>query len=294
MKKVSIIIVTYKSEKDIFDCIRSIYKTLDINPQDLEIIIVDNHSPGQTEMFRGIRERFGNDILLIANKKNGGYGQGNNVGIRAATAPVILIMNPDVRLFQPIFKKALSTFEKEPDLVMLGMKQMYSLSKPTTKSFTVSKNLSFFQTVRCLICKRFDIYLPKFMYIDGACFFIKKESFEKIGLFDENIFMYGEENDIHYRIIEEFGAKIIYDKSLKYIHLTEARSLTIDYMKKTLSSNIYVMGKMNIPKEEVIKYYYKNTDQLIYKQKLLSLIGKQDKQLLCLMMDFRSYLKGQL
>lgn len=294
MKKVSIIIVTYKSEKDIFDCIGSIYKTLDIDSREIEIIVVDNNSPGQADMFRRIRELFGDNILLIANEKNGGYGQGNNLGIKSATAPIILIMNPDVRLFQPTLKQSLSVFEQDPDLVMLGMKQMYSVDKTTTKSFAISKNIGLFQTIRCLICKRFDIYIPKYMYIGGACFFIRKNSFEKIGMFDENIFMYGEENDIHYRIINKFGTKIRYVKTLRYIHLTEARSLTMDYMKKTLASNIYVMGKMNIPQDAVIKYYYKNTNQLIFKQKLLSLIGKQDKELLLLLMAFRLYLKDLL
>ena len=96
-KKLSIVIVTYNSEKDIFDCISSIYKHNDIDEQDLEVIVVDNNSPNGKAMFRQLNKQFGNRITLFGNDHNGGYGQGNNVGIRLASSPVVMIMNPDVR-----------------------------------------------------------------------------------------------------------------------------------------------------------------------------------------------------
>ena len=44
MKRLSIIIVTYNSEKDIYDCLDSIKQYSDINAEELEIIVVDNNS----------------------------------------------------------------------------------------------------------------------------------------------------------------------------------------------------------------------------------------------------------
>ena len=105
MKKVSIIIVTYNSEKDIYDCVDSIQSHTDIPKKEIELIIVDNCSREPEPMFVRLKQQWGEDIILIENTQNGGYGQGNNVGIRRATAPVILIMNPDVRLLEPFFLK---------------------------------------------------------------------------------------------------------------------------------------------------------------------------------------------
>ena len=124
MKRLSIIIVTYNSEHDIYDCLASIRKHQDLQPEELEIIIVDNNSRDTDGMFAKLRELYGNDIVLVKNTHNGGYGQGNNVGIRMATAPVILIMNPDVRLLMPIFKTATDAFLEDSRLAMYGMKQM--------------------------------------------------------------------------------------------------------------------------------------------------------------------------
>lgn len=105
MKKVSIIIVTYNSEKDIYDCITSIIENSDISLAEIELVVVDNNSRGCDTMFKKLKTLWGEDIVLIKNSSNGGYGQGNNMGIRQSSAPVVLVMNPDVRLVCPIFKK---------------------------------------------------------------------------------------------------------------------------------------------------------------------------------------------
>lgn len=131
MKRLSIIIVTYNSEKDIYDCINSIRQWTDIPTEALELIVVDNNSRDTDAMFAQLRELYGNDIVLIKNTRNGGYGQGNNMGIRQATAPVILIMNPDVRLMEPVFQTALDAFDQWKDLSIYGMKQMLSATVPS-------------------------------------------------------------------------------------------------------------------------------------------------------------------
>lgn len=85
MKKVSIIIVTYNSEKDIYDCVSAIKKHADIPLCEIELIIVDNNSKHTDTMFANLRDQWGNDIITIKNTRNGGYGQGNNLGIKEST-----------------------------------------------------------------------------------------------------------------------------------------------------------------------------------------------------------------
>ena len=76
MKRLSVIIVTYNSEHDIYDCLASIRKHQDLQPEELEIIIVDNNSRDTDCMFAKLRELYGNDIVLVKNTHNGGYGHG--------------------------------------------------------------------------------------------------------------------------------------------------------------------------------------------------------------------------
>ncbi len=123
MKRVSIIIVTYNSEKDIYDCVDSILSHADIPEEDIELIVVDNCNREPQPMFEHLRQQWSEDIVLIENTQNVGYGQGNNIGIRRATAPVILIMNAGVRLMDPFFVRPLNAFKKDSRLIMYGMKQ---------------------------------------------------------------------------------------------------------------------------------------------------------------------------
>lgn len=65
MKKVSIIIVTYNSEKDIYDCINSIIENSDIPLAEIELVVVDNNSIGCDTMFGKLKTLWGEDIILI-------------------------------------------------------------------------------------------------------------------------------------------------------------------------------------------------------------------------------------
>ena len=103
--------------------------------EEIELIVVDNNSTGCDTMFKELKILWGEDIVLIKNSSNGGYGQGNNLGIRQCSSPVVLIMNPDVRLVCPIFRKAIDLFSKDKSMCMLGMKQWLTLEVPSTNSF---------------------------------------------------------------------------------------------------------------------------------------------------------------
>jgi len=256
-KKISIIIVTYNSESLIDECLQSIFKHNDIN-DDLEIIIVDNKSKNVDSMFASIKEKFGEEIILIKNQKNGGYGQGNNVGIRAANSPIIMIMNPDVRLLNPVFKKTIIYFEN-PYIAMLGMFQMIS---DTKKGLSFSIKLIYppiLSIIETVIANKFNYYDSSKMYLSGSCFFINKDIFNEIGLFDEKVFMYGEENDLYHRLKSlKPSYKIIYDKSLSYLHLSENRPLSIKTWSQMFDASMCFCGKYGISKKKNIQRFILN------------------------------------
>lgn len=238
-KRLSIIILTYNSEKDIYPCLESVYQHNDIG-EGLEVIVVDNQSREFAIMQQEITQRYP-EVIITRNTHNGGYGQGNNVGIRMAQAPVVAIMNPDVRLMQPIFAAALHALQN--DTIMCGGKQMHT---PTQLGWSYAFDynaMSYLQVPLRNIYKRFDYYDYRHMYLSGAFFFIRKKCFEQIGMFDEQIFMYGEECDIHLRLRKAFPKKKIQFLSIPYLHLSAERPFEEQRYCQLINADLYVCRK---------------------------------------------------
>lgn len=244
MKTLSVIILTYNSEYDIYDCLESVYQHNDINDS-LEIIIVDNQSTCFAEMQKRIIALYP-DVIITQNAQNGGYGQGNNVGIKIATAPIIAIMNPDVRLTRPVFNEMLKSFENK-DIVMCGGKQLTADGK-LNWSFALDYNIRGPLRIGLRnIYKRIDKYDYRYMHLSGAFFMVRKHEFEQIGLFDENIFMYGEECDIHLRFRKLYpNLKMVFLPQITYLHLSQEREFSLTRYQNTLNADIFVCRKHNL------------------------------------------------
>lgn len=240
MKQLSLVILTYNSEKDIYACLDSVYQHNDIG-ESLEVIVVDNKSKDFAAMQQELANRYPT-VIITQNTHNGGYGQGNNVGIRIATSPIVAIMNPDVRLVQPIFSTAIQTLQDE-DIIMCGGKQFHS---PTQLGWSYAFDynaMSFLQVPLRNIYKRFDYYDYRRMHLSGAFFFIKKQCFETIGLFDEQIFMYGEECDIHLRLRKAFPTEKIKFLPIPYLHLSAERPFEEKRYRQLVNADLYVCRK---------------------------------------------------
>lgn len=295
MKRLSIIIVTYNSEHDIYDCVSTIIRFSDIPLSELELIIVDNNSRDTDTMFEKLKELYGNNIVLIKNTHNGGYGQGNNVGIKKASAPVILIMNPDVRLIEPIFKTAVEAFENNSELAMYGMKQMLTHILPSTNSFTCTYAINgYIQTIMSSICNRYDYYIAKYMHFSGSCFYIRKQMFEHAGLFDESVFMYGEEEDIHYRMWKLGYTKMVYNPKLHYIHLVKERKPDLKYELKLIDVAVFQNEKKGFSAKKTLKDRLRNTNMLIAREKLKILMGKTDKSLINMLIELKTEIRNKI
>lgn len=242
MKKLSVIIVTYNSEPDIYGCLEALFVHNDIGDQ-LEVIVVDNDSRDYAHMRDELERLYSDRIALLRNTQNGGYGQGNNIGIKQATSPIIMIMNPDVRLIDISLKEIVSRFEKDKQIAICGFKQIINEQRKRGTSFSLLNHYSgLVRFIGGIAAKRLDCFCWRHMYFCGACFCVRKEMFEQAGLFDEHIFLYGEENDIHYRIHKSFPkAHDVYMRHIVYLHPTENRPTTEAAFQRRIQSNEYVM-----------------------------------------------------
>lgn len=244
-KTVSVIIVTYNSEKDIFGCIDSIIRQNTIGDA-MEIIVVDNHSTRFEETSAALRKRYP-EIVILQNGRNGGYGQGNNLGITVAKAPVIAIVNPDVRWTTPIIDGMLKTFA-DPQTALVGCRQMEDDQHAASAIHYKQDACGWEKSIGEMIANRLGIYCPKRMYLSGACFFVRKDIMQAIGGFDEKLFLYAEENDIRYRILAlNKGYKIVYRHDLQYIHPCRQRSMSEQTEQRRIQADLYVLNKQGVP-----------------------------------------------
>ncbi len=258
MKKITVIIVTYNSQKDIYDCLEALYRCNDIGDQ-LEVIVVDNHSKGAEAMFGRISREYPG-VLLISNPENLGYGHGNNIGIRNAHAPYMVIMNPDVRLVEPIFAALWAAFEqKQADLI--GMRQCERADRPG-QSFLMLYP-SCFNLFLHKFCTRTDLFLKRKFCFSGACFAFRKESLEAIGLFDEKIFLYGEERYIHLQLLKMGRSRIYYHPEWRYIHPVHERAFSEREVRQGLRSYQYTLRKMGLNCNKRLRKF-RNMYRLLY------------------------------
>lgn len=244
MKQLSVIILTYNSEKDIYDCLHSIYQYNDIG-DNLEVIVVDNQSRDYEVMRSRLAKEYP-QVQVVQNTHNGGYGQGNNVGIRLAQSPIVAVMNPDVRLLMPTFATILQGFD-DKQVIMCGAKQILTSGQ---QGWSIVCSYKMPPLLRLFIRRfalRNDYYDYRYMYFAGAFFMVRKDSFQKIGMFDENLFMYSEEPDIHIRLRKQFPQfKMRYFPEIHYLHKADARDFSPQRYRIQLTGDTYVFKKHHI------------------------------------------------
>ncbi|MGQ9643250.1 MAG: glycosyltransferase [Ignavibacterium sp.] len=227
MIDLSIIIVNYNVKEFLKNLLHSIHKAT--QNLSIEIIVVDNASDdGSIEM---IKEKFP-DVILITNEKNLGFGKANNIGLKKARGKYILLINPDTLVAEDTFIKLIEFFEAHPEAGMAGCKILNpdgtlqlacrrSFPGPWT-SFTKVTGLSNLFPKSKLFARYNLTYLDENQTyevdaISGSFMMLRKEVYEKVGGFDEQFFMYGEDLDLCYRI-QKAGYKIFYVHTTQIIH----------------------------------------------------------------------------
>ena len=204
-QNLSILIVTLKSENVIHQCITSINK-------DMPIIVVENSSNSK---FKEDLEKKYTNVKCTLSFKNLGMGSGNNLGIKLSSTDYVLILNPDVILETNTIDEIILAFKTIQDFAILApiladknypnyqLDHNNELSIQTEKAFKV-KNVDGFAML--LNKKKLENILPK------------EISNDEQNYFDENFFMYLENDDLCKRAINNGGNIYVVPKA-KINHL---------------------------------------------------------------------------
>jgi hypothetical protein len=227
MIDLSIIIVNYNVKEFLQNLLNSISKAS--GNLTIETIVVDNASTdGSVEV---IRDNYP-EVDLIASESNLGFGAANNLALERAKGKYLLLINPDTIVKEDTFTKLINYLEQVPDIGMIGCKVLNpdgtlqlscrrSFPGPWT-SFTKVTGLSRLFPNSRLFAKYNLTYLdPDESYevdaISGAFMMFRREVYEKIGGFDPQFFMYGEDLDLCYRT-QQAGYKVFYYPETEIIH----------------------------------------------------------------------------
>ena len=217
MIDVSIIIVSYNVRHFLEQCLRSVYASQ--GQLELEIFVVDNASSDNTLSF--LREQFPQaehpELHLVNNVRNVGFGRANNQALAHAKGRYILFLNPDTVLTEHTLTDCVTFANSHADMGALGVMQLHSNGEfalesrhgiPTPwRAFCQMSGLSSLFPAT----KTFDGYHMRFFnnaaaapieIASGAFMLIPRDALEEIGGFDERFFMYCEDVDLCYRLLQ--------------------------------------------------------------------------------------------
>ena len=288
----SIIILSYNT-KDITDeCLKRLQSGVSSCQTKLknkiEVIVLDNASAdGSAQMIKKNHPW----VNLIESKENTGYSKGNNLALKKSKYPAVLFLNSDVYVKDYTLEKTLEYF-KGHECDVLGVKLLYEDGKlqPSAGNLPDPLNTVFWILGLGQLLNPFhpknSAYFSKdnkVGWIMGAFLLIRKEVFEKIGGFDEDIFMYMDEVDLCKRIYLA-GFKVCFTPSVQVIHLHGASSKFDPSLafKNELKGLKYYFGKYYPVQYPMVKIFL--VLGLILRIIAFSLLGKTKRA--------RAYLEG--
>jgi GT2 family glycosyltransferase len=207
-KSCSIIIVTYNSKSSIEACLTPV-----LEMPDVEIVVVDNDSTDGTATL--LKERFPS-VTLIALQDNIGFGRACNIGVSASSGSFILLLNPDAVASAQAIRTLIEFCGKHPRVGIVGgclvdpsgLPLQSMGDRPTVVRLVLEKPIEWIATRAnpCGVLRRTigkycaKLCLPhvpeRVDWVSGAALCCRRQTWNDIGGFDENFFLYYEDVDL--------------------------------------------------------------------------------------------------
>lgn len=181
--RISVVLVSYDSAEVLAEAIASV-------PPGAEVIVVDNASADDSA---DVGEAAGASVIRTG--QNAGFGTGCNRGAAMATREFILFLNPDARLEPDCLERLLAEADSQRDAAAFGPVLLDGAGQaglPRAATLLDSDTPPMMSTVPEQPC---DVG-----FLSGAAFMVRTAAFRDIGGFDENIFLYLEDDDLCLRL----------------------------------------------------------------------------------------------
>lgn len=269
----SLVILNYNNSDDTVEAVKRMipFKNLDY------IVVVDNGSPySKVQLIKDYISGLNNSkVILIQNNENGGYAKGNNVGLKflkndVGYTDVVIVMNPDVAITEHDIDKLVDAFEVVPNAFIAPKNK----NRKSWWNFTNYNRTIFIDFLQFkFLEKNEDIQINSRMrkvdVLSGAMLAAKMATWDRVGFFDTNTFLYGEEEILQYKArkkgIESF---VLLDISYNHVGggstIEEKGSVKKDFVaaKRTQESRKYYfsqylhVGKVRLFILSIIWFFY--------------------------------------
>ena len=271
------IIVSFMSEKVIHDCINSI-------PKDIKIVIVDNSN---NKFFKTDIEKKYNNVRCILSESNIGMGAGNNYGLNEIDTDYGFILNPDVVLRDNTIEEMIIASKKVDTFSILAP----IMEEENYPNYKLNKKKDF---------KNLNGEPFKVDSVDGFAMLLnlsrlnELENFSGKKYFDENIFLYLENDDLCKRVIDSgeniyvvpkskikhLGAKAVDEKYKYEIELSRNWHWVWSkfYFNKKHSNYLYALIKVcpifiSASFKMFLYFFYNNKKKRIYFYRVLGFLN---------------------
>lgn len=257
---ISCIILNYNDPETTIGLVNSIvnYEILD------SIVIVDNCSTDDS--VSRLQALAGGKVHVISTEKNGGYGYGNNHGIRYAHGTLhashVLIANPDVKVTEECIQAMKDSFLKISRLGVAAAVTRDGTGKVALSSWRLNGLLGDLLDTGLITRRIFAPWLndrpelkadsekDRYVYVDavlGSLFMADMNALMECGLYDEEVFLYYEEKILGFQLKKKgYGTILLLNQS--YIHL---HSVSINKNVKSILKKQAILHKSKL-------HYYKN------------------------------------
>ena len=246
---VSASIVTYKNKKEILDAAVESFLNTDL---DVRLYIVDN-SPKDT--IRGWYED--PRVEYIFNNKNVGFGAGHNIIMKdfSKLGTYHLVLNPDIRFEKGVIETLYRFMEDNKNVGNCIPKVVYPNGElqyicrllPTPMDWIIRMFIPL-KGIKRKIDSRYEMRFTDYKqimdvpFLSGCFMFLRTSAIKEIGVFDENMFMYGEDTDLNRRIFQKY--RTVYYPEVHVVH-DDARASHRDWRLFIIhvQSSIYYLNK---------------------------------------------------
>ncbi len=268
IQEITFIIVTYKANKIIHNCINSL-------PKSSKIIIVETSN--DLNMKKDLEKKYDNIEVILS--KNNGMGYSNNIGLRKVKTKFAFILNPDVLFKEDTFIKLQEEIKNIDDFAIISPIH----EDNNFPNYKFSKKIKFNENI-------LDVE-----EVDGYSMLLNLEKFKNNDFFDENFFLYLENVDLC-RKQKKNNQKIFIIKNSEIRHFGSYtskldQSNKIEYLRNWhwMWSKFYFNKKhkgylfafaITMPNffSSIIKYFFylctlNNHKKIIFKMRFLGLLN---------------------
>ena len=211
--RVSVVIVSYNVSHYLLQCLDSLQRAL--RGIDGEVIVVDNHSRDNSV---ALVHQAHPEVKVIENLHNLGFSKANNIALRQAKGEYALLLNPDTIVADNTIRDCIAFLDLHPDAGAAGVMMLNAdgTVAPESRRGVPTPLTSFYKLSG--LCRMFPrsprfgrYYLGHLPWqtpqqidiVSGAFCMLRRSVLDKVGLLDEDYFMYGEDIDLSYRILKQ-------------------------------------------------------------------------------------------